>query len=270
MPLLFAASSAQSIVPGALRVTMLDVGQGLAVVLRTAEKTLVYDTGPRMGFNLDAARASLLPLLHKDRVTQIDTLVVSHADARHSGGARTLRQALPVRRELSGDPVTVPMVAAEPCQGGEYWQWDGVEFAMLHPVGNRWVDDNGSCVLRVATPSGQRVLLTGDIDVGAEAALLRRYDASELRADVLIAPQQGARAPGAKFLAAVAPRYVLLASGYRNRYGHPRPAVVDAYRATGATILDTASSGAISFTFDNSDVSPVRHREQARRYWHTP
>ncbi|MBK1691424.1 DNA internalization-related competence protein ComEC/Rec2 [Ectothiorhodospira mobilis] len=250
---------------GGFRLTLLDVGQGLAAVVRTREHTLVYDTGPRFGPRFDAGEAAVVPYLYQVGRPRVDRLVISHGDLDHAGGAASLRALLPVTEILSRDVSRFPGRA---CRAGERWSWDGVAFTVLHPPPD-WGDDNvSSCVLRVHGPGGS-VLLPGDVEGLGQAVLLRRAGEA-LKADVLVLPHHGAGgALPAAFLDAVSPRLALVSRGFGNRAGHPHPAVRARLRDRGIPLLDTARSGALRV-----DVSPrgIRvapgYRHAARRHWH--
>ena len=176
------------------------------------------------------------------RVIKLDMLIVSHADKQHTGGVRSLREQMPVGRILTSSLEQTPIDGAELCRVGQDWEWDGVRFRLLHPPATGFVDDEASCVLQVIGSAG-RVLLPGDIETRAETALTAIHGA-ELVAEVLVAPHQGRRNLSVPaFLAAVQPRYILFSTGYRNRFGYPRPETVARYRATGATLLDASTKG---------------------------
>jgi len=251
---------------GEARVTLLDVGQGLAVVVQTASHSMVFDTGPRFSSRFDTGRAVVTPFLRSTGMTQIDLLVVSHGDNDHIGGVNSVRQAIPVRRILSSVPERIP--GAEACQAGQHWVWDQVRFEMLNPdPGVHTKGNNRSCVLLVVTAHG-RALLPGDIARATERKLVRQH-AAKLPADVLIAPHHGSKTSSSvSFLSAVRPRFVLLPVGYRNRYRHPHPEVVARYQALGAELFSTASSGAIEIRFEPERILVDRYRESHRRYWH--
>lgn len=247
--------------------TLLDIGSGLAAVVRTQNHTLVYDTGPRLSGNLDAGRAVLVPFLRQQGIVRVDTLLVSHADSQHTSGVRSLREVIPVARILTSSLEQVPINGAELCRAGQGWEWDGVQFQVLHPPEVGFSGDNASCVLRIAGPGGS-ALLPGDIETAGEAALVARYSA-QLAAEVLVAPHHGQRNPSTSaFLEAVQPRYVLFATGYRNRFGYPRPATVARYRATGGQLLDTGYEGALNFRFEpGQPLTLQRYRRDHRHYW---
>lgn len=251
--------------------TLLDVGQGLAAVVRTAGHNLVFDAGPAFSDTFDAGNAAVVPYLRAMGIGRVDTLIASHGDRDHIGGLPAVLKQVAVRELLSSVPDRLPQAAAaRPCQAGQRWQWDGVQFEILYPVAALAVRGNdASCVLRVSTAGGA-LLLPGDIEKRSEKALLAA--SAPLRAEVLIAPHHGSNTSStAAFLEAVQPRYALFAVGYRNRYGFPKPAVVERYRAARAVLLDTAQEGAITLRLGAAGVTtaPQSHRREALRYWHT-
>jgi competence protein ComEC len=258
--------------PGAVWLTLLDVGQGLAAVVRTHGHVLVYDTGPRFSATFDGGGAVVAPYLRHHGLGAVDALVVSHGDSDHSGGVRALLEAVPVRRLLSSEPERLPVsgMVPETCGSGMAWNWDGVEFQMLHPaVGAHYRGNEGSCVLRIEATGGV-LLLTGDIERLAEARLLREHDAA-LRSRVLVVPHHGSRSSSSRsFVQAVAPEYALFPVGYRNRWGFPHAEVRERYEEAGAVLLDTASLGAIRVRLEaDGPAPPTGYREANRRYWHT-
>jgi competence protein ComEC len=270
LPLLYFPAARPA--PDGFWFTLLDVGQGLAAVIRTHRHTLVYDTGPRLGARFDAGRAALLPYLRQQGLRRIDTLIVSHADSQHTGGVRSLLERVPVTKVLTSSPVEVPIKGAGSCRDGIEWWWDGVHFRLLHPPeDSRLFGNDASCVLWVAGEAG-RVLLPGDIERTAEATLVARYG-DQLSAQILVAPHHGHRDLSlSAFIDAVHPRYVLFSTGYKNRFGYPKPETVTRYSRNDAIIMDTAQHGAITFYVDGhpSELKPTSYRQLARRYWHTP
>lgn len=250
---------------GELWFSLLDVGQGLATVIRTQHHTLVYDTGPRFSDSFDTGEAVVVPYLQSAGVGRLDALMISHADNDHSGGAESLLRVFPTPRVYASAP-GLPFPSA-PCTSGARWNWDGVEFEMLHPVdAARERHNDHSCVLRIQSRHGS-VLLTGDIEKRAEQLLLLRHGA-RLAADVLVAPHHGSKTSSTPaFVAAVQPAHVLLPVGYRNRYRHPHPSVVQRYHDLGAALHDSPASGAIEFRFDAQGIHHADYRETHARYW---
>lgn len=246
----------------ALSLTALDVGQGTAIVVRTAQHTLLYDAGPAYPEGFDAGASVVVPYLLARGVRQLDALVLSHGDNDHAGGVAAVRAALPIMREIGTD-------AGAPCQRGQQWEWDGVRFEILHPDARPWRDNNSSCVLRISGVF--TALLPGDIERAAEAHLLAEH-ASALRAQVLLAPHHGsATSSTAGFIAAVAPELVIHSAGWRSRFGHPRADVVQRYDEVRAQQWTTGVEGAIEVFADATGALQVqRYRAQSGRWWHAP
>jgi competence protein ComEC len=280
LPLFFVAP--QRPAEGEIALTLLDVGQGQAVHVQTANHDLIYDTGPDFGASgqgADAGSRILVPYLRAAGVQRLDALVVSHADRDHAGGMDALLASVPV-----GDFVTSIQKSAlagrrdaRPCIAGEAWEWDGVHFRFLHPTADdyeRKLPTNAmSCVLKIESKQGAAgaagsVLIPGDIEGKPEAELLARGGAA-LRADVLVAPHHGGKKTSSpQFVAAVGAREVLFPVGYRNRFGHPHPAVLERYAASGAHIRRTDAGGALMLRLGAAGMKVSQTREQRRRYWH--
>lgn len=260
--------------PGGFELLAPDVGQGSAILVRTARHTLLHDTGPRQGAS-SAAQRVLLPLL-RAQGERLDTVVVSHDDSDHAAGLPVLARAFP-RADLLASFDTLPATArtATRCEAGQAWEWDGVRFQVLHPraedYGAGWQDNAMSCVLKVtaAGADGPRVaLLTGDISAREEARLAQEHP--DLKADVLVAAHHGSKtSTSASWLDLLEPRQVVIQSGYRNRYGHPAPTVLARLEERAIAWVNSPSCGAARWRSDKPEVLDC-HRLQHRRYWHTP
>jgi len=253
---------------GAAWITALDVGQGLAVIVRTSSRTLVYDTGPAFGADADSGDRIVLPALRGAGVSRVDAMVLTHEDGDHVGGALSILETLQVDALHSSLPAAHPLNVLAParrCLAGQAWTWDGVRFEFLHPqAGETYKRNDSSCVLRIEA-GGRVVLLTGDIERGAEAALVARN--ANLRADVLVMPHHGSRtSSSAPFIAAVAPRWAVVTAGYRNRFGHPSAEVLERYRQAGAQLLRTDRDGAVGIRLEG-EVFIDRQRALRGRYW---
>ena len=258
-------------IPGTAWFTLLDVGDGLAAVVRTSENVLIYDTGPRLGVSFDAAQAALIPFLRQQGVRHIETLILSQPNAHHVGGVRSLRQAFPIDQILSGAPEQLALRDVKVCQAGKHWTWSGVDVHILHPPATGyWRDGDDSCVVLVKAGT-QSMLFTGDLENSGVQALLPEL-ARHSPIDILVAPQHGWRAmPNSDLLATARPKFVLFSTSYENRYGYPKPETTAQYASQGAIVLNTAHSGAIRFELGSLDeLVPQEHRRQSRRYWHTP
>jgi competence protein ComEC len=250
---------------------MLDVGQGLAAVVETRNHVLVYDAGPAFRSGGDTGALVVEPYLRHRGLRRVDALVVSHDDLDHAGGVASLARSLPVgTRFTNGHALDAPGTV-ELCRRGEGWRWDGVDFEWLHPGPDLPPGDNDrSCVLRVRV--GPHVLLlTGDIERIAEAEILRQ--AGPGRVDVLTVPHHGSRTSSTfDFVEATRPRWALVPSGHRNRWGFPKPDVVERWQDVGAEVLVGSASGAIEFDLhpDRPLEAPRLHRPLQRRLWLEP
>ncbi|MEK2602214.1 DNA internalization-related competence protein ComEC/Rec2 [Burkholderia arboris] len=264
--------------PGGFRLTVLDVGQGASVLVETARRTLLFDAGPGAE-STHAGTRIVAPMLRARGIATIDSLVLSHADADHAGGAPAVYAAADVRQLLAGipsnsrlwrDAAAAGVADRLPCAAGQRWRWDGVVFTMLWPpCGRSTGSSNGqSCVLRIDA-GGTSALLTGDVDARGERQLVgTARDA--LAAQILVVPHHGSRTSSVEpFLDSVGPRVAVFPVGYRNRFGHPHRSVLARYEARGIPLPRTDRDGAIRF-----DVAPadggfafVRYRDEQRRYW---
>jgi competence protein ComEC len=249
---------------GAARIDVLDVGQGLAAVVRTHGHTLIYDTGPAFRSGRDTAELVLLPFLRHEGVRRADMLMISHSDVDHAGGLRTVLREMPIDQVVHG-----PSLARQPhsrvCAAGQEWSWDGVRFTVLHPhASESWSDNDSSCVLLVQTRT-RSVLLTGDIETAAEA----RLEASLPQVDVVLVPHHGSRtSSSAGFVAGTRPTHAIVSAGYRNRWGFPKQEIAERWSQAGARVLTTAQTGAIELRLSSREFDSVQlHRERNPRYW---
>ncbi|MGJ7525232.1 DNA internalization-related competence protein ComEC/Rec2 [Variovorax sp. GB1P17] len=248
-----------------------DVGQGNAVLVRTATHSLLYDAGPRYSLESDAGHRVLVPLLraHGER---LDMLLLSHRDADHTGGASAVLAMQPQAALLSSIEPAHPLRSLRfgpPCEAGQQWDWDGVHFEILHPLASDYragAKPNAiSCVLRIGNGRAT-ALLVGDIERDQERALVQRNPA--LAADVLLVPHHGSKSSSSEWLLdAVRPRIALVQAGYRNRFGHPAAQVMARYAARGVRVADSVRCGAALWrSAQPGDVAC--ERERRARYWH--
>ncbi len=260
--------------PGEFELLAPDIGQGNAVLVRTAGHALLFDAGPVYAPGADAGERVLLPLLRRLGQPRLDLLVLSHRDSDHVGGAAALLRGLAVGGLLSslepGHPLLRLAAVAQRCEAGQRWQWDGVVFELLHPLAKdygRLREPNAlSCVLSVRSASGQRALLLGDLPAVQELALRQREP--DLRADWLLVPHHGSRSSSSKdLLDAAAPRLALVQAGYRNRYGHPALTVLARYQAAGITVLASPACGAWRWQTPAEPGVQGCERPRQPRYW---
>lgn len=241
-------------------VAVLDVGQGLAVVVRTAHHRLLYDAGPAFDEGFDAGESVVVPYLLGQGARRLDRVVISHDDQDHIGGLKAVRRLLRVGSEYGAPD-------RRPCRDGVAWDWDGVHFEFLHPDASAgWTDNDGSCVLAIgAVP--HRLLLAGDIEAAAERRLVGLH-AAQLGSEILVAPHHGSRSSsGEDFVAAVHPRLVIYGAAWRSHFGHPRPEVVARYAAIGARQYVTGVSGALLLSRVGEDWQVVETRRRDAHWW---
>jgi len=254
--------------PGEVWITALDVGQGLAVLARTRTRTVLYDAGPAWAADADSGSRVVVPVMRGAGLERLDLLVLSHEDSDHIGGALSVLESLEVEAMASslgaGHPLRGMVAAPRRCAAGESWQWDGVRFEFLSPAWNGYAKRNDlSCVLRIAAEGGA-ILLTGDIERAAEKSLL----GAALKSDVLLVPHHGSRTSSTpEFIAAVAPRWAVVAAGYRNRFGHPNGEILERYRRAGVQIARTDLQGSISIRLSAQGVGVEGERTRRGRYW---
>ena len=263
--------------PGELWLTLLDVGQGLATVVRTANHTLVYDTGPKWNPDADSGNRIVVPYLRGEGIRSLDALVVTHDDEDHTGGARSVIDARNPGWVLTSVPKNRDYLANAKevmhCEVGDSWRWDGVEFDVLHPTSTAYNEtrktNNMGCVIKITAPGGT-VLMTADIEKLVEAELVNRAG-GELKSDVLIVPHHGSKTSSTDaLLDAVQPTLAVLPVGYRNRFRHPHPDVQSRYVARGIPIRRTDWEGAITLKFATDAIgkpSIESYRSQRQRYW---
>jgi competence protein ComEC len=230
---------------GQWRAIAIDVGQGLSVLIQTRQHQLVFDTGKKV-----AAKPALMAVLHHYGIHRLDTLILSHDDNDHTGGAALLMQTIPVTTLLSSLSTDHPLQAGAThtasCLTPTSWTWDGVHFTLLPTqLQSQLRDDNGkSCILKVHTPA-LSMLIPGDVGFKEEAALISTYQKA-LDVDIVIAPHHGSKYASSKaFIEATSPRWAIFSAGRHNRYRHPHPATLARYQAQGSEILRTDQVGAI-------------------------
>lgn len=250
---------------GEVQLLVIDVGQGLSVLVRTARHSLLYDMGPATRDGYDAGERAVVPSLHALGVHALDAAVVSHGDNDHAGGWPAVARELPVLAMLAPEGSPTPGISN--CVAGQSWAWDGVRFRVLHP--GRWfpyLGNESTCVIRVETAHGS-VLLTGDIGEVIEQALLKRA-AHDLQNDVVLVPHHGsAGSSSPAFIQATGAKLALVSSGAGNRFGHPKPRVVQNWCGAGAEVVDTARSGAVRVWLGPQGLQVQERRASWSRLW---
>ncbi|TSA38674.1 MAG: DNA internalization-related competence protein ComEC/Rec2 [Methylococcaceae bacterium] len=265
LPLLFPRTTSQD--KGRFTLTLLDVGQGLSIVVNTQSHWLVFDTGAKFSKDSDQGKSVVLPFLQGQGVQQLDALIISHGDNDHRGGLASILNSMPTQQLMTRSPTQLIPYRATVCQTGQQWVWDDVSFTVLAPAWSNHTGNNNSCVLKIDSAEGS-ALLTGDIEAEAERSLINQSP-RQLRAQLLIAPHHGSKTSSTEdFLTTVAPNMILIPAGFHNQFGHPHAHVIQRYQRLNIPYLNTAEQGAISVEFNNKQMQLHAYREIARRYWH--
>lgn len=266
-----------------LKVSVLDVGQGLSVVVQTngvsGRHTLVYDTGPAYNSGFNMGDAVVIPYLRYWGSTELNTLVISHADNDHAGGFTSLIEEFPVSQIFLGEKIEAEGFLLEGtlsegtpfnfCQSGHSWMWDDVVFKFLHPGKNVEKEGNNrSCVLQI-TYKDQIILLPGDIESVVEHRLQHQIKLAH-PVTLLVAPHHGSKtSSSAGFVNALEPEHVVFSTGYKHHFGHPAEAVAQRYKYKGTKLWNTAEQGAIEFNWNKRGfLSVTNERRESKRYWH--
>lgn len=252
---------------GGFRATVIDVGQGLAVLVRTRSHALLFDTGARYPSGFDLGEAVVVPTLHALGVTHLDTLIVSHGDSDHSGGAVSVLAAYPGTRTWGGEPARGP-VPMQQCLAGQRWEWDGVDFRMLSPPSPVSARDNDAGCVLLVTGRGGRLLLPADTTSRIEPDIARAVPSGPPL--VLVAPHHGSKTSSSRgYLEALQPSFAIASTGYLNGYHHPAPLVVDRYASLGIPLLNTPDTGAVRLDFpvDGPPLVLAEERVRQTRYW---
>jgi len=250
---------------GRYEVQILDVGQGLSMVIQTAGHSLLYDAGARYDSGFDSGTAIVIPFLRQQHIRRLDVAVISHDNLDHYGGMPKTLQEITAQDRYSAAGF---YPQSEPCQQGQSWNWDGVQFAFLNPPSqSEKADNNASCVLKISSRYGS-ILLPGDIEREAEKQLLVSERTEISNIDVLLSPHHGSKTSSTKeFLSALNPQLVIISAGYLNRFNHPSPKIVARYENHNSEVLNTSNSGWIRLSFEDAGIDAQAWRAVFRRYW---
>lgn len=249
----------EAIKKGEARVDVLDVGQGLAVLVRTANHTMIYDTGMQFYRGSDMGQMVILPYLKTLGIYHLNKVVISHPDQDHRGGLKSLQAAMSVDELIVDNPKRYRHAVS--CHRYPDWSWDDVKFHFFQIKTDLHSKNNTSCVLQLSTAEGQ-VLLTGDIEKKAEQYLVINYD-QQLQSSLIVVPHHGSKTSSSDlFLSMVKPKYAFISYGFDNRYRFPHEQVLARYQARSVELFNTVDCGMISVTLSNKGLlSPGCYRK---------
>jgi competence protein ComEC len=260
---------------GTLHMVVFDVGQGLSVIAQTHDHALLYDTGPGYSEDANSGNRILIPSLRAQGIADLDELILTHDDTDHTGGALSVMQAIPIGLLSSSLPEDSPILLQsknhQRCVDGQNWDWDGIHFEILHPARDSYAierisKNNRGCTMRISAGKNS-ILLAADIEKKSEERLLELHP-EKLPATMLIVPHHGSKTSSTQpFVDAVHPQYAVFTAGYRNKFGHPKPEVVERYRAAGSELLRSDVDGAIMVDMDAENFTVERYRKTHARYW---
>ncbi len=258
--------------PEGFRLQVIDVGQGLAVWIQDGSHTLLYDTGARFSDRFDAGENIIVPLLQRQGVQRINTLIVSHGDHDHRGGLAGVLKHIAADRLIVGQPeksrrMINGSVQPKPCVNGGRWQWGGNEYQLVQvPQALRSRSNNASCGLLISNPAF-RIVLPGDLEAAAEQYVLAQ-GAVTGPVDILLAPHHGSRTSSSPdFVRLLQPAHVVFSTSYLNSYGHPHADIVERYQRVGSRLYNTAMDGALTFERTHNGWQVTQEREKQRRFW---
>ena len=271
---------------GEFRATVFDIGQGTAVLIQTATKTLLYDAGPTHGTKDDAGRRVIIPFLMGEGIHQIDRLVISHSDSDHIGGAASILKEIQFASMMGSLPQDNPLLSnlksraiqALPCRYGQQWEWDGVLFRVWHPNTKTNFDktypmkpNEMSCVIEVSNDL-YSFWMTGDVEKYGEAEIVNRlindpYSQDNHKVIIFMAPHHGSKTSSSMdLLEALNPHQAFAQNGHLNRYGHPHPTVTRRYQDLGISFYQTPRTGAQIWDFHQRKLITKNHSDQ-RSLW---
>lgn len=258
-----------------LWVTALDIGQGSALLIETADQIWLYDAGPRYSIDSDAGERIIVPYLRHRGIGRLDGMIVSHLDSDHSGGAASVLRTVEVGRVISSIAAGHPALDArgdiERCESGMQWSLGALKFAVLHPTKEDYSatrnTNSMSCVVLISA-GATRLLLTADVLADDETAMLRREPG--LRALWLSVPHHGSRSSSsAALLDALGATTAVVQAGYRNRFRHPDREVVKRYETRSIVLHRTDHSGSLQWRFRSDGRYELSaSRRTYLRYWH--
>jgi competence protein ComEC len=244
------------------QIDILDVGQGVSVLISKNNRVIIYDVGASYPSGFNMADSVLLPILQARGLSKVDLVFISHGDNDHAGSLPQL---------LKGIQVTQVLTNQDSCQQGLDMDWQGLSIKALWPDNAlKYNNNNGSCVIKISDMS-HSILLPGDIDKSIERQLFDLHP-EQLQADILLAPHHGSNTSSSlDFIQTVSAKYVIFSQGFMNRWRFPRQEVVDRYLSYKPVLLSTSSSGQVSFQIEYNSTAAITvktFRKDIYPYWY--
>jgi len=261
------------------RASILDVGQGLAVVIEQRDHRLIYDVGAQYRSGFSWAQRVVIPYLQNSTLgrkqenqsvndkRQIDYLIISHSDNDHSGGLKHILNQFEVTQFISGEH---EITGGRECIANKR-QWGDLSLQFipgksLSNDGSKVNNNNRSCSLLVSDGK-LSLLLTGDIEMKQERDLIITHG-EHLQADVIVAPHHGSKSSSsAAFLDVVKPKINVFSSGFNNRWGFPAQEVLKRYQNRGVVNYNTAEEGVVIIDF-KEEINVTTYRQNIAPYWY--
>jgi len=245
---------------GALRIDVLDVGQGTAVMVASENHLLLYDSGPGNGEDFDLVQQVVVPAVKRSGHRAPSRILISHGDLDHAGGMESLRRVFP--RGVMDASLPLPLAGVGSCEQGMRWSWDGIAFKVLHPAPHLpYLGNDSSCVLSIRRGQAT-VLLPGDISAVVEEHLLRKGLESHA---VLLVPHHGSKSSSTPaFIDAISPTLAVATTGAGNRFDFPRPEVRKRFDAAGIPMWATGECGAIRLLLASDGRIEAQSARRAR------
>ncbi|MBG2875254.1 DNA internalization-related competence protein ComEC/Rec2 [Proteus alimentorum] len=245
------------------RMSMLDVGHGLAIIIEKEGEAIIYDTGIRWKSGGSIAKSVIIPYLRNHRLKPV-ALIISHDHLDHTGGIKDLIKAYPNLsiRSSFDDPLHLL------CLSNKSWQWKGLQFDALWPPSKLLSPKNNqSCVVNVSDGK-YNILLTGDIEKEAEAQLVR-IKKDQLKADVLQVPHHGSQTSSTlMFIQAVSPEIALVSAARYSPWRLPSDKVHHRYKKEAINWLTTSISGQVSIEFNQDNIDVFTYRRDILPRWY--
>lgn len=251
--------------------TVLDVGQGQAIFLQSAQQKILIDTGGAYDEKkFSVGRQIILPFLFEKGISELDQVYLTHLDQDHAGAFESIAQEIGIKKVFSNErDQRFKGQNFQYCYAGQKWQNQNIKFEVLSPVQVDLANVAGqqnemSCVIHIQVPSASRYqnfLFMGDAGWETEYRLLQMYP--DLKVDVLVLGHHGSQHSSSfAFLKRLNPQLAIASAGYDNRYNHPHPIVIERLKALSIPFVSTIQQGSIQFKLDQQKQMNIEYYRQ--------